>query len=69
MGNPKSPDESDTSSERRLRGGDQHEKRRDPDTELRLDDEEDTLYDDDLDIEDDDETLAGTRGPSSGIKP
>jgi hypothetical protein len=84
MGNPKSPDEdrSSTADERRLRGGDlggsekqravdhsKYEKRRDPDTELRLDDEEDTLYDDGLDIEDDDETLAGTRGPSSGAKP
>jgi hypothetical protein len=82
MGNPKSPDESDTAGERRLRGGDlggsekkgavdhdKYEKRRNPDTELRLDDEEDTLYDDGLDIEDDDETLAGTRGPSSGAKP
>jgi len=82
MGNPKSSDESDTSGESRLRGGDlggaekkrsvdhdKYEKRRDPDTELRLDDEEDTLYDDGLDIEDDDETLSGTRGPSSGIKP
>jgi len=84
MGNPKAPDpeSSDTDSERRLRGGDlggsekkrsvdhmEYEKRRDPDTELRLGDEEDTLYDDGLDIEQDDETLAGTRGSSSGAKP
>jgi hypothetical protein len=47
-----------------------YEKARNPDTELRLDGEEDTLYDDGLDIEDDsDDTLAGTRGTSSGIKP
>jgi hypothetical protein len=47
-----------------------YEKRRNPDTELHLDDEKDTLYDDGLDIEDDsDDTLAGTRGSSSGIKP
>ena len=37
-------------------------KTRKRDTELHLDDEKDTLYDDGLDIEDDSETLAGTRG-------
>jgi hypothetical protein len=72
-----------SAGERRLRGGNlegaekkkaadhmSYEKRRNPDTELHLDDEPDTLYDDGLDIEDDDpDTLAGTRGPSSGIKP
>lgn len=43
---------------------------RNPDTELHLDGEEDTLYSDGLDIEpDEDDTLAGTRGTSSGIKP
>jgi hypothetical protein len=71
----------DTDAERRIRGGaldgsekkrsvdhGEYEKRRNPDTELRLDDEEDTLYDDGLDIEDDDEQpLAGTRG--SDMKP
>ena len=48
----------------------EYEKGRDPDAELRLDGEGDTLYDDGLDLEDDDsEDLAGTRGNSSGIKP
>jgi len=84
--NPLDDDKEDqpaTSGERRLRGGDvdgsenkravdhtDYEKRRNPDTELRVDGEDDSLYDDGLDTEDDDdETLAGTRGPSSGIKP
>lgn len=71
-----------TSGERRLRGGDlggsektravdheDYEKQRNTDTELRLDEEEDSLYDDGLDVEEDDSPLAGTRGPSSGIKP
>jgi hypothetical protein len=71
-----------TSGERRLRGDDlggsekkravdhtDYEKQRDPDTELRVNDEEDSLYDDGLDIEEDDSPLAGTRGSSSGIKP
>ena len=41
-----------------------------PDTELHLDGESDSLYSDGLDVEDDSgETLAGTRGDSSGIKP
>jgi len=69
-GNPSDDDKEDqspTSGERRLRD---YEKRRNPDTELRVDGEDDSLYDDGLDTEDDDdETLAGTRGPSSGIKP
>ena len=72
----------DTGAERRLRGGalegseqsdavdhDAYEKTRDPDTELRVEGEKDTLYEDGLDIEEDSETLAGTRGTSSGIKP
>jgi hypothetical protein len=47
-----------------------YEKSRDPDAELRLDGEEDTLYNDGLDVdEDDSDELAGTRGNSSGIKP
>jgi hypothetical protein len=47
-----------------------YEERRNPDTELRVDGEVDTLYDDGLDLEEDaDETPAGTRGSSSGIKP
>jgi len=71
-----------TAGERRLRGGDlggsektravdhvNYEEQRNTDTELRLNEEEDSLYDDGLDIEEDDSPLAGTRGPSSGIKP
>jgi hypothetical protein len=48
-----------------------YEKGRDPDAELRLDGEDGSLYSDglDLEIEEEDETLAGTRGSSSGIKP
>ncbi|MGP8098778.1 MAG: hypothetical protein ACLPUH_15655 [Steroidobacteraceae bacterium] len=46
-----------------------YEKRRNPDTELRVDGEKDSLYNDGLDIEPEPEPLAGTRGPSSGIKP
>lgn len=86
MGNPETPKDSKdspTAAERRLRGNsldgaenktavdhDAYEKRRNPDTELRLDGEEDTLYDDGLDTgEDDPDTLAGTRGKSAGIKP
>jgi hypothetical protein len=86
MGNPETPkDEKDpaTAAERRLRGSglegaenkgatdhDAYEKQRNPDTELRLDGEEDTLYDDGLDTHDEDpDTLAGTRGKSDGIKP
>jgi hypothetical protein len=86
MGNPdtpKDPKESPTAGERRLRGTELEgaenktaadhgafEKRRNPDTELHLDGEEDTLYDDGLDTGDDDpDTFAGTRGKSAGIKP
>lgn len=48
----------------------QYEERRKPDTELHLDGEPDSLYNDGLDVEDDSgDTLAGTRGNSSGIKP
>jgi hypothetical protein len=47
-----------------------YEEQRNPDTELHLDEEKDTLYDDGLDLEDEgSDTLAGTRGNSSGIKP
>jgi hypothetical protein len=79
------PRKSDTAAERKLRGkalegSDQKEsvdhaeyqEERNPDTELRLDGEKDTLYDDGLDVGDNDsdtDTLAGTRGTSSGIKP
>jgi hypothetical protein len=76
-------DTPDTAAERSLRGGalggaekkraadhTEYQERRNPDTELHLDEEEDTLYDDGLDIEEEDpEPLAGTRGSSSGIKP
>lgn len=71
-----------TSDERRLRGADlggsenkravnhdEYEKQRNTDSELRVNDEQDSLYDDGLEIEEDDSPLAGTRGPSSGIKP
>jgi hypothetical protein len=72
----------DTDAERKLRGGalkgseqksavdhTTYEKARNPDTELHLDGEEDTLYNDGLDVDEDSDTLAGTRGNSSGIKP
>ena len=39
-----------------------HEKNRNPDTELHLDDEKDSLYSDGLDVGDDTETLADTHG-------
>jgi hypothetical protein len=72
-----------TLAERKLRGkgldgADQKEavdhldykEKRDPDTELRLDGEPDTLYDDGLEVDEDpDEPPAGTRGDSFGIKP
>jgi hypothetical protein len=86
MGNANPSDEDKakaTAAERRLRGKGldgaeqrtaadhtRYEERRNPDTELRTDNEKDSLYDDGLDIEDDtdDDTLAGTRGQSSGAK-
>lgn len=73
---------SDTAEERKLRGSAlkgseqkaapdhaDYEKARNPDTALHLDGDEDTLYNDGLDIDEDQDTLAGTRGTSSGIKP
>ncbi len=73
---------SDTADERKLRGsalkGSEqkdapdhaaYEKARNPDTALHLDGDGDTLYSDGLDIDEDHDTLAGTRGTSSGIKP
>ena len=85
MGTMKSRDDlPSTASERKLRGAvlkgseqksaadhTEYEEERNPDTELRLDNETDTLYSDGLDTESDpaDETLAGTRGDSFGIKP
>ena len=38
----------------------EYAKKRNPDTELHLDEETDTVYDDGLDVEDDSETLADT---------
>jgi hypothetical protein len=38
----------------------EYAKKRNPDAELHLDDEKDSLYDDGLDVEDDSETLADT---------
>jgi hypothetical protein len=39
------------------------------DTKLRLDDEEDTLYEDALDLEDDSSPLTGINGRDDSIKP
>lgn len=73
----------DTAAERKLRGSaltgseqktaadhTDYEKARNPDTELHLDGEADSLYSDGLDTEEESETLFGTRGTSPGaIKP
>lgn len=72
----------DTAADRKLRGSAltgseqraavdhaDYEKKRNPDAELHLDGEEDTLYNDGLDIGDDSDPSAGTRGNSHGIKP
>ncbi len=83
--NPKDDDttRTATAAERRLRGDNlkgpeqksaadhtQYEERRNPDTEVRLDGQADTLYADGLDTEDDaEDPPAGTRGSSFGIKP
>ena len=40
----------------------EYKKKRNPDTELHLDGEDDSLYEDGLDIEDDSETPFGTQG-------
>lgn len=85
MGTDKSPENDeppDTLAERRLRGEAlegseqkdapdhlEYEKKRNPDTELHLDGEEDSLYDDGLDIEADKDPPYGARDTSSGIKP
>jgi hypothetical protein len=63
------------SDETRLRGKDlegsertaapdhvKYAKKRNPDAEVQLDDEKDTLYNDGLDVEDDSLTLADTKG-------
>ena len=78
MGNETLPaDEpaTDIAGERKLRGialngseqkaavdHSEYEKERNPDTELRLDGESDTLYGDGIDIEEDFDTPAGTQG-------
>jgi hypothetical protein len=55
----------DQTGESKLRGdapaGPEQKRRRNPDTELRVDDEEDTLYDDGLESEDDTPPM-GTAG-------
>ena len=70
------------SAETRLRGAElegaeqkiavdhtEYEETRNPDTELHLDGEDDTLYSDGLDVGDDSEPLAGTDGKGpKGIK-
>ncbi|HLN48658.1 MAG TPA: hypothetical protein VK251_04045 [Steroidobacteraceae bacterium] len=43
-----------------------YKKSRNPDTELRLDGEDDSLYNDGLDIGEDTDTLAGTDGKTPG---
>ena len=46
-----------------------YEETRDPDAELRLDGEEDSLYSDGLDVRDDTESYAGTDGDApKGLK-
>jgi hypothetical protein len=45
----------------------EHERRRNPDTELNLDGESDDLYEDGIDIKGDFDTPAGTRGSSGTI--
>ena len=43
-----------------------YKKSRNPDTELHLNGEDDSLYDDGLDLDDDTDTLAGTDGNTPG---
>ena len=45
----------------------EYETGRNPDTELHLDGETDSLYSDGLDLEEDFDTLAGTHGSSAAI--
>ncbi len=45
----------------------EYEGGRNPDTELHLDEESDALYGDGIDIEEDFDTLAGTKGSSATI--
>ena len=79
---PTIPDDptSDGAGERKLRGAalngseqnaaadhSEYERGRNPDTELHLDGEVDTLYGDGIDIEADFDTLAGTNGSAGTI--
>ena len=70
----------DSAGERKLRGSAlkgseqkaaadhvKYETGRNPDTELHLDGETDTLYSDGIDVEEEFDTLAGTRGSSGTI--
>jgi len=70
----------DSAGERKLRGSAlkgseqkaaadhvEYETGRNPDTELHLDGETDTLYSDGIDVEEEFDTLAGTRGSSGTI--
>ena len=70
----------DSVSERKLRGAglngaelkgaadhSEYETERNPDTELHLDGETDTLFDDGIDVEEKFDTLAGTDGSSGTI--
>jgi hypothetical protein len=79
MGNSDTVDDTtDESGENKLRGEAlagserkraadhaQYDKTRNPDTVLRVDNEEDTLYDDGLEVEDDTPTLVTTPGNDS----
>ena len=47
--------------------GDDVDVERNPDTQLHVDDDDDSLYDDGLDIDKDAGGLAGTRGNTPGI--
>jgi hypothetical protein len=74
------PSTTDSAGEHKLRGGTlngserkssadhvEYETRRNPDAELHLDGEADTLYTDGIDIKEDYVTPAGTRGSSGTI--
>ena len=83
MGNETSPTDdptADGAGERKLRGAQlngpelkdaadhsEYERGRNPDTELHLDGEKDTLFSDGVDIEENFDTLAGTDGSSGTI--
>lgn len=83
MGNESIPTDdptADSAAERKLRGTalkgseqrdavdhSEYEKERNPDTELHIDGEADSLFSDGLDIEENFDTLAGTDGSSARI--